>query len=72
MNDDESILIGKKIFDKYVLIKKLGEGSFGSIYEGHYQNKKYALKIEDKSKGQRLLQNEAFLMNTLKGRKTIF
>ena len=68
---DDELMIGKKIFDKYVLIKKLGEGSFGFIYEGHYQNKKYALKFEDKSKGQTLLKNEAFLMNTLKGRKTI-
>ena len=69
MNDE---MIGEKIFDKYVLIKKLGEGSFGSIYEGIFQNKKYALKFENKSKGQRLLQNEAFLMNSLKCRKIIF
>ena len=65
----EENLIGKIFFKKYTIIKKLGQGSFGSIYEAECEDKKFAIKFENKLKGQKLLQNEAYIMNYLKGRK---
>ena len=38
-------LLGEVIMGKYLIIRKLGEGSFGKIYKGEYDNKNYALKI---------------------------
>lgn len=62
-------MIGKVIFSKYTLQKKLGEGSFGSIYNATSQEENYALKFENKTKGQGLLESEAYIMSYLKGRK---
>ena len=39
-------IINKKYFNKYFCIKKLGEGSFGNIYEAEYNGEHYALKFE--------------------------
>ena len=64
-------LIGHTFFNKYVLKRKLGEGSFGKIYQGDYNNEKYALKLESRQRGQSLLEAEAYIMNYLKGRKFI-
>ena len=64
--NDES-LIGTKLFNKYLIIKKLGEGSFGSIYSAKENNDWYAIKFENKNKGQNLLENEAYIMSYLSG-----
>lgn len=64
-------LIGHTFFNKYILKRKLGEGSFGKIYQGDYNNEKYALKLESRQRGQSLLEAEAYIMNYLKGRKSI-
>ena len=60
-------IINQIFFNKYRCIKKLGEGSFGSIYKAVYNGDYYALKFESIEKGQNLLENEAIIMNYLKG-----
>ena len=59
-------LIGTLIFDRYKLLKKLGSGSFGSIYSAEYQQKFYAIKLEDKKLEHHLLEHEANIMSYLR------
>ena len=62
-------LIGRVFFNKYTLIKKLGEGSFGAIYAAKSQHNLYAIKLENKIKSQNLLENEAYIMSYLHCKK---
>ncbi len=62
-------LEGQLILGKYLLIKKLGEGSFGKIYKAEYKNKNYAIKIKKKKKGFSLLKTEAEIMELIQGSK---
>ena len=64
--NDKGPFIGQKLFNKYILVQKLGEGSFGSIYSAKENNNWYAIKFENKNKGQNLLENEAYIMSYLK------
>ena len=64
-------LIGKVFFNRYTLIRKLGENSFGSINQGKSEDQYYALKLEKRSNETNLLENEAYIMSYLKGRKNI-
>ena len=68
-NDSEKRdnILGNKFFGKYKCVKKLGEGSFGSIYKAEYNGNYFALKFESIEKGQNLLENEATIMEYLKG-----
>ena len=63
----EENMIGKILFNKYTLVKKIGQGSFGAIYEAKSGDELYAIKFEDKNKGQFLLENEAYIMSYLNG-----
>ena len=60
-------IIGKIFFSKYKTTKKLGEGSFGKVYQAEYNGVNYAIKMEYKSKEQGLLEIEATIMSYLKG-----
>ena len=60
-------ILGQTFFNKYLCIKKLGKGSFGEIFQAVYDKEEYALKFEDRKKNCDLLQNEAGIMNYLKG-----
>lgn len=58
----------KKIANKYIIIKKIGQGSFGSIYQGQNQrtNELVAIKIEPLNQKTNLLTNESNFYNFLK------
>ena len=58
-------MIGKIIFDRYKLTKKIGSGTFGSIYCAECDNKLYVIKFEGKNRKYNLLQNEATIMSYL-------
>ena len=60
-------LLNKKYFSKYRTIKKLGEGSFGKVYKAEYNGDYYAIKFEERTKGQNILESEATIMSYLKG-----
>ena len=65
--EEQDLFIGETIFNKYKLIRKLGQGSFGSIYEAqsNYSNKLYAVKIEDMKQEQFILEEESAILSYL-------
>ena len=65
-NENDNLL-NRIFFSKYKTIKKLGEGSFGKIFKAEYNDEYYALKFENRAKGQSLLETEATIMSYLKG-----
>ena len=65
--EEEEEIFNKLIFNKYKLIQKLGEGSFGKVFKAEYKSKFYAVKFENREEGQDLLKNEARIMSYLKG-----
>ena len=60
-------LIDKIFFKKYRIVEKIGQGAFGFIYKGEYNNKYYALKLENINNEKKILENEASIMIYLKG-----
>ena len=65
----EDPLIGQILLNKYLIIKKLGEGSFGLIYSAKTQHNWYAVKLESRNRCQNLLENEACIMYYLRGKR---
>ena len=61
--------LGKVLFQKYLLTKKLGEGSFGKIYKATTKTESFAFKIEKKRIHHSLLENEFYIMNRFQGYK---
>ena len=67
INERKDPFLGQIIFNKYKIIKRLGRGSFGYIYLVEYQNKLYAMKLENTKKGYYILDKEVYLMIHLYG-----
>ena len=67
INERKDPFLGQIIFNKYKIIKRLGRGSFGYIYLGEYQNKLYAMKLENTKNGYYILDKEIYLMIHLYG-----
>ena len=65
--EEQDLFTGETLFNKYKLIRKLGQGSFGSIYEAqsNYSNKLYAVKIEDMKQEQFILEEESAILSYL-------
>ena len=62
-------LIHQTFFNKYKLVKKLGEGSFGMIFKAESPEGNFAFKFEKKRPNKRsLLKNESLIMEYLKGK----
>ena len=62
-------LINQIFFDKYKIVKKLGEGSFGMIFKAESSDGNYAFKFEKKRPNKRsLLKSESQIMIYLKGK----
>ena len=62
-------LINQIFFDKYKIVKKLGEGSFGMIFKAESSDGNYAFKFEKKRTNKRsLLKSESQIMIYLKGK----
>ena len=59
--------ISQIVFNKYKIIKRIGKGSFGYVYLVEYNNKSYAMKLENTKKGFYILDKEVYLMNHLYG-----
>ena len=64
-NDNSQILL----FKKYHLIRNIGGGSFGTVFQGiNIKTKEnVAIKIEQRNKAQTTLEKEAFILYYLKG-----
>ena len=62
--------INKLIFSKYLIRKKIGKGSFGTVYQGlnTSNNEKIALKVEKREKNNKgTLEDEALRLVHLQG-----
>ena len=68
IDEDPDPIINKIIFKKYKLIKKIGQGTFGSIYEGInlLTKEPVSVKLEDRSQNN-ILEFEGYTLYTLKG-----
>ena len=72
-NNSKQDFIGKVIFGKYRVIKKIGEGSQSSLYSGENIKTKenVAIKTEKKKEVDCLLQKEIYFLYRLKDQKGI-
>jgi len=69
MNHKSESLINQIFFEKYKVIRKIGQGSFGRIYicQDIISNEFYAMKVEQISTLNRVLEIESKYLNYLKG-----
>ena len=73
LKNDQNVLgdhlLNQVFFNKYKLVQKLGEGSFGMIFKAESPDGKYAFKFEKKRPNKRtLLKSESQIMSYLKGK----
>ena len=69
MNQKSESLINQIFFDKYKVIRKIGQGSFGRIYtcQDIISNEFYAMKVEQNTRLNNVLETESKYLNYLKG-----
>ena len=70
MSSKHDPYVNKLIFSKYLIRKKIGKGSFGTVYQGvnTSTNEKIALKVEKREKNDPgTLENEALRLVYLQG-----
>ena len=69
MNQKSESLINQIFFDKYKVIRKIGQGSFGRIYtcQDIITNEFYAMKVEQNFYLNNVLETESKYLNYLKG-----
>ena len=62
-------LKNKILLKKYKIIKKIGKGSFGSVYLGKniQKNEYIAIKLESKNQTDTILERETYILYSLKG-----
>ena len=62
-------LTNKIILKKYRIIKRIGKGSFGSVFLGKniQQNDFVAIKLESKNQTDTILERETYILYSLKG-----
>ena len=62
--------IGQTLLERYTVVKKLGEGSFGRIYKAtSLTMENVALKVEKRRQNHPLLLNESSIMSAIPGRR---
>ena len=66
-NNVKTNLIDKIFFKKYRCLEYIGEGSKSLVYKAVYNNKYYALKLQDIKNFPNILSNEASIMIYLQG-----
>ena len=69
MNPKSESLINQIFFEKYKIIKKIGQGSFGRIYscQNITNNELFAMKVEQNSIHNNILETESKYLSYLKG-----
>ena len=69
MNPKSESLINQIFFEKFKVIKKIGQGSFGRIYtcQDILTNELFAMKVEQNSIQNNVLETEAKYLSYLKG-----
>ena len=69
MNQKSESLINQIFFEKYKVVRKIGQGSFGRIYicQDIISNELYAMKVEQNSYLNNVLETESKYLNYLKG-----
>ena len=66
----DEIFEGRFFYNKYKVLKKIGEGSFGQIYSAIIvtNDEQIALKLEKKDERNDLLETESYILAYLKGK----
>lgn len=66
----DEIYEGRYFYNKYKVLKKIGEGSFGHIYSASNitNDEIIALKLEKKEEKNDLLETESYILAYLKGK----
>ena len=65
-NNSSDDIINKIFLSKYMTVKKIGSGSFASVYKAESGDETYAIKFEQRSNEYEYLEEEAIIMRYLR------